>query len=93
MNHPEQASVYVLDVPEFSAIVAAAKNTPGVEVRKQDIYWCVSAPGELKFSRPGLRMKPAVWWGMFTGGLDGRIAEMTPNFVRIVAGPQGEGHE
>lgn len=87
-----RAVVYVLDVPEFSAIVQASANTPGVEVRKEDAYWRVSAPRELSFSRRGLRMKPAVWWGLFTGGLVGRIAEMTPNYVRIVAEPQEATH-
>ena len=93
MKQAAQAGVWVLDVPEFAAIVEAARNTPGVEVRRQDVYWRVSAPGELKFSRRGLRMKPAVWWGMFTGGLVGHIAEMTPNFVRIVAPAQEEAHD
>jgi len=77
-------SLFVLDVPEFVAIVEAARNTPDVAVARHGAYWHISAPQELRFSRRGLRMKPAVWWGMFTGGLVGRIAEMTPNFVRIV---------
>jgi hypothetical protein len=83
--------LYVLDVPEFASVVEASRNIAGVEVRRHGEYWRVSGPDTLVFSRRGLRLHPAVWWGMFTGGFVGRIAEMTPNVVRVVGEPH-DGH-
>ena len=34
-------------------------------------------------------MKPAVWYGIFTGGLDGKIAEFGRDEVRVVGTNKG----
>jgi hypothetical protein len=78
------AVLYVLDVPEFASIVEVSRHMPDVDVRRHAGYWRISTPHALVYSRRGLRLKPAVWWGLFTGGYVGRIAEMTPNCVRLV---------
>jgi catechol 2,3-dioxygenase-like lactoylglutathione lyase family enzyme len=78
--------VYVLDVPEFRCLVDDAQSRPDCRVDKVSAaYWCISAEGELRFSRQRLGVKPAVWYGLFTGGLAGRIAEFGRDDITISA--------
>jgi hypothetical protein len=78
--------IYVLDVPEFAALVAAARAKSNCRVSHPvDGYTLIESTGVLEFRRKELEMKPAVWYGLFTGGLQGRIAQFDRDLVRIVA--------
>lgn len=81
--------MYVLDVPEFAPLVAAATCMPDCRVTAATKgYWLIQSATELSFNRKELGLKPAVWYGAFTGGLDGDIVEFGQTVVRIVpAGP------
>lgn len=77
--------VYVLDVPEFLPVVEAARTRPGCRITKSDKgYYRVEAPTEIVFNRREMGMKPAVWYGLFTGGLNGEIAEFGRDEVRVI---------
>jgi hypothetical protein len=77
--------VYVLDVAEFGEIVESARRMPQCRVSKSDKgYWRIEADGEIVFDRKEMKMKPAVWYGIFTGGLNGEIAEFGRDKVRVV---------
>lgn len=77
--------LYVLDVPEFHAIVEAARARPNCRVSPPERgYHRIEADGELVLNRKEMKLKPAVWYGIFTGGLDGEIAEFGREQVRVI---------
>lgn len=77
--------IYVLDVPEFATLVEAARAQGNCRVSKanQD-YLLIEAQEPVEFKRKELNLKPAVWYGLFTGGLRGRIERFDRDTVRIV---------
>jgi hypothetical protein len=77
--------LYVLDVPEFLPIVEAARKLPDCHIIKSTKgYWKVVSPTEIVLSRKDMQMKPAVWYGLFTGGMNGEIAEFGRDEVRVI---------
>ena len=77
--------IYVLDVPEFMPIVDAARAKPDCTVTHSDKgYYRVEAPGDIVLNRREMGLKPAVWYGIFTGGLNGEIAAFDRDEVRVI---------
>lgn len=76
--------LYVPRVDEFSALVRAAAGQPGCRVRALLEHDLIESEGALVFERRALGLKPAVWYGLFTGGLKGRIERLDRDAVRIV---------
>lgn len=78
-------AIYVLDVPEFLPIIEAARGKADCVVTRCDAgYWRVEAPGEIVLNRREMGLKPAVWYGIFTGGLNGEIAAFGRDEVRVI---------
>lgn len=78
-------AIYVLDVPEFGCLVVEARKQSNCRVTLTDNgYYKIVSDGDLVFQRKQLGVKPAVWYGLFTGGLVGRIAQFDRDTVRIV---------
>ncbi len=76
---------FVLDVPEFSSLVHAARANPDCQVQNiGNGFFRVRSEVPITFNRRQLGLKPAVWYGLFTGGLRGRIAEFGREEVRLV---------
>ena len=76
--------IYVLDVPEFRCLVDDARKRSGYKVTQTGRgYYRIESEDELVFRRKELGVKPAVWYGLLTGGLVGRIAEFDRDVVRI----------
>ena len=77
--------LYVLDVPEFLPIVEAARQIPDCTISPpQRGYWRVASPTDIILNRKAMQMKPAVWYGLFTGGMNGEIAEFGRDEVRVI---------
>lgn len=77
--------VYVIDVPEFRPMVETKRGEDGVTISGPvNGYWMIETPTELRFNRKKMQMKPAVWYGIFTGGINGEIAEWGRDDVRVV---------
>jgi hypothetical protein len=77
--------LYVLDVEEFLPIVEAARAMPECKISKSDKgYYKIVSPTEIVLNRKAMKMKPAVWYGLFTGGMNGEIAEFGREEVRVV---------
>ncbi|HEY1748281.1 MAG TPA: hypothetical protein VGG11_16135 [Xanthobacteraceae bacterium] len=77
--------LYVLDVAEFLPIVETARKLPDCTVTPpQRGYWKVESPTEIILNRKAMQMKPAVWYGLFTGGMNGEIAEFGRDHVRVI---------
>ncbi len=77
--------LYVLDVPEFLPIVENTRKMPECTISRSDKgYYTIVSPTEIRLNRKALNMKPAVWYGLFTGGMNGEIAEFGREEVRVV---------
>lgn len=77
--------VHVIDLPEFRPMVETMRDKADVTISGPvKGYWKIAAPTELVFSRKAMKMKPAVWYGIFTGGLNGEIAEWGRDEVRVI---------
>lgn len=77
--------VYVLDVPEFLPLVETSRGSDEITISGPvKGYWKIQAPTEIRFDRKAMKMKPAVWYGIFTGGLNGEIAEWGRDEVRVI---------
>jgi hypothetical protein len=77
--------VYVLDVAEFREIVETARKKPQCRISEpQKGYYRIESDSEIVFNRKEMKMKPAVWYGIFTGGLNGEIAQFGRDEVRVI---------
>jgi hypothetical protein len=77
--------LYVLDVPEYRPIVDAARAQGNCDISKSHTgYYRIKSPNEIVLNRQEMKMKPAVWYGLFTGGLNGEIAEFSRDEVRVI---------
>lgn len=65
--------IYVPRVDEFATLVAAAGQRADCRIERGATHDCIAADGPLDFQRKSLGLKPAVWYGLFTGGVHGRI--------------------
>jgi hypothetical protein len=77
--------IFVPDVPEFRGLVDAAERNPACRVTAPlSNYHLIASAEPLEFRRKELGLKPAVWYGLFTGGLRGRIDVYDRDRVRIL---------
>lgn len=65
--------IFVPRVAEFSSIVKDALSRQDCRVSTLDDYDVIEADGPIEFRRKTLGLKPAVWYGLFTGGVRGKI--------------------
>ena len=78
-------AVYVVDVPEFRPVVEAARPKPQCRVGEPiKGYYKIEIDGEVTFNRKEMQMKPAIWYGLFTGGLDGEVKSWDRDQVVII---------
>ena len=65
-------SLYVLDVPEFAPLVAAARQKAGFEIAGPKAgYFRIATEGQLRIDRAETGLPEALWFGAFTAGYDG----------------------
>lgn len=78
-------SMFVLDVDEFRSIAEVAKEMDDCTVTDLGKgYFKIESPTQLTFNRKALKLKPALWYGMFTAGMNGEIAEFGRDEVRLI---------
>jgi hypothetical protein len=65
--------IYVPKVDEFGSIVEDAASRSDCRLVSQDGYDCIEADSPIEFKRKTLGLKPAVWYGLFTGGVHGHV--------------------
>lgn len=82
-----KASVFVLDVPEFAALIDVAGKTEGYTTTALgNGYVRIDGNPGIRFGRKALGFKPAVWYGALTGGLAGRIEQFDMDALVISPG-------
>ena len=75
---------YVLDVPEFAALVAVAEASDRCRVHPPRAgYVHVEFDGEVEIRRAATGLGEAVWFGCLTGGLDGKITAFDAEALRL----------
>lgn len=75
---------YVLDVPEFAPVVAAARGLASCRVHPPLAgYIRVEFDGEVEIARAATGLGEAVWFGCLTGGLDGKIVTFDTERIRL----------
>jgi catechol 2,3-dioxygenase-like lactoylglutathione lyase family enzyme len=80
------AVLYVLDVPEFAALIEACKAERRYELSgPTDGYWRLRSPDRLVFERKALGFVPALWNAALTGGFAGDVAVFDRNRLEIRA--------
>lgn len=65
--------IYVPAVDEFSALVRDAAGRAECRVARLGDYNLIESDTPIEFGRKALGLKPAIWYGLFTGGVRGRI--------------------
>lgn len=75
--------IFVPRVAEFSSLIEDASQRSDCAVVPADEFDCIVAEGPLEFRRKALGLKPAVWYGLFTGGVRGTIDVFDRDRVRI----------
>ncbi|MFX1675060.1 VOC family protein [Paraburkholderia sp. A2WS-5] len=80
--------IYVPQLDEFAAIVKDAEKREGCRVVRRGAYDCIETDQPIAFLRKELALKPAVWYGLFTGGVQGHISEFGRD--RVVIAPCGK---
>ena len=70
-------------VEEFAPLVRAAAERADCRLLEGQEYDMIEADGPIEFERKSLGFKPALWYGMLTGGMHGRIERFDRDVVRI----------
>lgn len=77
---------YLLDVPEFAPLAAAALRTGKArEEKKIGCYRFIAFEDRLDIERTDTGLTEAVWYGCLTAGLDGKIARFDSQRMTLVA--------
>jgi hypothetical protein len=76
--------IFVPVVDEFASIVNDASTRDDCRVAQFPGYTMIEADQPVEFRRKTLGLKPAVWYGLFTGGLQGTIETFDRDVVRII---------
>lgn len=71
-------------VAEFAPLTNAAREHADCRVREGRHYDLIEADSPVEFGRKALGFKPALWYGMLTGGVRGRIERFDRDVLRIV---------
>ena len=79
----DDCAIYVLDVPEFSALVTTLRDTPGISIEKHGDYFVARSAGEIVVQRRATGVGHAVWFGALTGGIRGRIVTFSGDELRV----------
>jgi catechol 2,3-dioxygenase-like lactoylglutathione lyase family enzyme len=76
--------IVVPRVEEFAPLVRAARGHADCRVKESEEYDLIEADGPIEFERKALGFKPALWYGMLTGGVHGHIDRYDRDVLRIV---------
>ena len=80
-------SLYVLDVPEFTPLVEAARKNGGFEITgPKGGYFRIAAEAQIRIYRADTGLAEALWFGAFTAGYDGE--ELVIDHEQFWIGPK-----
>jgi catechol 2,3-dioxygenase-like lactoylglutathione lyase family enzyme len=77
------AAVHILDVPEWSSAIDWARQQPDLTVTQSGGCQIVSSSDAVEFARRTLGLRPAVWYTLPAGGLEGTITQFDREVLRV----------
>ena len=78
------ATLYVLDVPENTAVAKVAAEDPAVSVGRIGPYFEITANGTITIDRRATGCRHAVWYSAVAGiARDSRITQHAKNALRV----------
>ncbi len=77
------ATLYVLNVPEFSALLDAVTSDSAVTETVGDYLRVTSDEGPLILERGRIGARDAVWFSALTGGYRGTMAKFDESELRL----------
>lgn len=81
--------LYVPDTPEFGVIVEAARSIEACRVQPPlHGYWRIESQTKLLFERKPMKLGPALWNSLLSGGFSGEILEYGRDRLVIGARPR-----
>ncbi|MCW0213065.1 MAG: hypothetical protein OJJ54_06885 [Pseudonocardia sp.] len=80
------STLYVLDVPENTAVAKVAAEDPAVTVGRIGPYFAISADGPVVIDRRATGCRHAVWYSCIAGvARDSRITRHDKDALRVEA--------
>jgi hypothetical protein len=77
--------IYVPNLVEFVGLIENARRRDDCKVRELGAaYMLIEGKAPLRFSRREVGVRPAIWYSMFSGGLDGQLVDFGWNEVTIL---------
>ena len=77
-------TLYVLDVPENTAVAKVAAQDPAVSVGRVGPYFEITADGPITIDRRATSCRHAVWYSAVAGvARDSRITQHDKNALRV----------
>jgi len=76
-------ALYVLDVPENTAVAKVAAEDPEITVSKIGPYFEITADGAIVVDRRATGCRHAVWYSCVAGVAEGRIVQHDKDALRV----------
>jgi hypothetical protein len=78
--------IFLPDIPEFGVLVKAAEELENclVEASRHG-YWQITAQHELRLERKAMKLGPALWNSLLSGGFEGEIQEYGRDHLVILS--------
>ncbi|MBG0853556.1 hypothetical protein I2W78_17310 [Streptomyces spinoverrucosus] len=77
------ATLYILDVPEFRALLDAVTSDTATTETVGDYVCVTTAEGPLVLERERIGARDAVWFSALTGGYSGTMARFDKSVLRL----------
>jgi catechol 2,3-dioxygenase-like lactoylglutathione lyase family enzyme len=80
-------AVHIVDVPEWESAIAWARERPNLKVTERGDYQVVTGVdgAPIEFNRKEAGLRPALWYTLPAGGLEGRITQFDRDVLRVEA--------
>lgn len=76
-------AIHVVDVPEWRSAVEWAREQPELTLTAHGDYQVVSSDAPFELRRRTIGLRPALWYTLPGGGLEGRITQFDRDVLRI----------
>ena len=76
-------TMFVLDVPENTAVAAVAGEAPGVTVDHVGPYFRITADDAIVIDRRATGCRHAVWYSSVAGLLESRISQWAKDALKV----------
>jgi catechol 2,3-dioxygenase-like lactoylglutathione lyase family enzyme len=76
-------AIHVVDVPEWQPAIEWARSQPDLTITDRDGTVVISSDEPFEIGRKAAGMRPALWYTLPAGGLEGRISRFDKDILRI----------